>query len=63
VETVDQERAAFIKRYFAREWPNRPLYDLMLNAAMGDERAVETIARGIGVFGEMPAADVARPVS
>ena len=63
METVDLERAAFIKRYFAREWPNQPLYDLMLNSAMGDERAVETIVRSIGVFDEMPAADVARPVS
>jgi cytidylate kinase len=47
VETVDLERAAFIKRYFARDWPNRPLYHLMLNSEMGDDRAVETIVGGI----------------
>ncbi|HEX9409607.1 MAG TPA: cytidylate kinase-like family protein [Methylomirabilota bacterium] len=52
VETVDLERAAFIKRYFARDWPNRPLYDLMLNSKMGDDRAVETIVGGIRVFDE-----------
>jgi hypothetical protein len=40
-------RAAFIKRYFARDWPNRPLYHLMLNSEMGDDRAVETIVGGI----------------
>ena len=50
VETVDLERAAFIKRYFARDWPNRPLYDLMLNSKMGDDGAVETIVGGIRVF-------------
>jgi cytidylate kinase len=47
VETVDLERAAFIKRYFARDWPNRPLYHLMLNSEMGHDRAVETIVGGI----------------
>ena len=52
VETVDLERAAFIKRYFARDWPNRPLYDLMLNSKIGDDRAVETIVGGIRVFDE-----------
>ena len=50
VETVDLERAAFIKRYFARDWPNRPLYDLMLNSKIGDDRAVETIVGDIRVF-------------
>jgi hypothetical protein len=30
---------------------------------MGDERAVETIGRSIGVFDEMRAAVVARPAS
>jgi hypothetical protein len=47
---VDQERAAFITRYFAREWPNRGLYHLMVNSEMGDEAAVETILGGIAVL-------------
>jgi cytidylate kinase len=50
VETVDQDRAAFIKRYFARDWPNRPLYHLMVNSRIGDEAAVETIVQGIQVL-------------
>jgi hypothetical protein len=28
VDTVDRERAAFIEKYFHREWPNRSLYPL-----------------------------------
>jgi cytidylate kinase len=51
VEAVDRERAAFIQRYFAKEWPNRPLYHLMVNSMVGDDTAVETIVQGIRVLG------------
>jgi cytidylate kinase len=47
VETVDRERAAFIKKYFAKQWPNHSLYHLMVNSKIGDEAAVETILAGI----------------
>ncbi|HVP50808.1 MAG TPA: cytidylate kinase-like family protein [Terriglobales bacterium] len=43
VDTVDQERAEFIERYFHMEWPNRWLYDAMLNTAMGDNAVIQTI--------------------
>jgi cytidylate kinase len=43
VDTVDNERAAFIEKYFHREWPNRPIYHAMLNTAAGDETVVRTI--------------------
>jgi cytidylate kinase len=43
VETVDGERAAFIKKYFAKEWPNHSLYQLMINSQIGDAATVETI--------------------
>lgn len=43
VATVDDERAAFIQRYFQMEWPNRFLYHAMLNTSMGDERVIESI--------------------
>jgi cytidylate kinase len=43
VDTVDNERAAFIDKYFHREWPNRPIYHAMLNTAAGDETVVRTI--------------------
>jgi cytidylate kinase len=43
VDTVDNERAAFVEKYFHREWPNRPIYHAMLNTASGDETVVHTI--------------------
>ena len=47
-------------RYFGREWPSRPLYDRMLNSAMADERAVETIVRSIAVFDDTRAKGMTR---
>jgi cytidylate kinase len=47
---VDRERAAFIRHYFGKDWPHRPLYDLMLNSKFGDEHAVETILQQIAVL-------------
>jgi cytidylate kinase len=43
VDTVDRERAAFIKNYFNVEWPNRELYHAMINTNLGEERVVEAI--------------------
>ena len=50
VETVDRERAAFIKKYFDKEWPDRQLYHLMINSELGDERVVQTILAGIATL-------------
>jgi len=50
VETVDRERAAFIKKYFDKEWPDRQLYHLMINSGLGDERVVQTILAGIATL-------------
>ena len=43
VDTVDRERAAFIKNYFHAEWPNRAVYHAMINTALGEEAVVEAI--------------------
>jgi len=43
VDTVDRERAAFIKSYFHVEWPNLPVYHAMLNTASGDETVVRAM--------------------
>lgn len=43
VDTIDRERAEFIKRYFNKDWPCRSLYHLMLNTSYGLDFAVETI--------------------
>jgi cytidylate kinase len=49
VETVDHERAEFIKKYFGKEWPSRPLYDLMINTKIGDEAVIQTILNAIKI--------------
>lgn len=43
VDTVDQERAGFLEKYFQVEWPSRSVYHLMINTAAGDEAVVEAI--------------------
>jgi hypothetical protein len=43
VDTVDRERAAFIKNYFHAEWPNRGIYHAMINTAPGEDAVVDTI--------------------
>jgi cytidylate kinase len=42
-ETVDRDRADFIKQYFDIEWPDRHRFHLMVNSGMGEDVAVETI--------------------
>lgn len=51
-ETVDRDRAAFIKRYFGVEWPDRHRFHLMINSTIGDEAAVETILNGAAMLGK-----------
>jgi cytidylate kinase len=41
VDTIDQERADFIQKYFGVEWPNRAVYHTMINTAIGDEAVVQ----------------------
>lgn len=42
-ETVDQDRAAFIKGHFGVEWPPRQYFHMMVNSAMGEENVVDTV--------------------
>lgn len=46
-ETVDRDRAAFIKQYFGVEWPDRQRFHLMINSTIGEEPAVETIVDSV----------------
>jgi cytidylate kinase len=43
VEEVDRDRGDFIRHYFKKEWPHRPLYNVMINSKFGDEFVVESI--------------------
>jgi cytidylate kinase len=49
-ETVDRDRAAYIKQYFDVEWPARYFFHLMINSAMGEETVVETILDSVARF-------------
>jgi cytidylate kinase len=43
VATVDRERADFIQKYFNVEWPDRAIYQAMMNTSIGDEPTVHMI--------------------
>jgi cytidylate kinase len=43
VDSVDQERIQYIKHYFNADWPNRSLYHMMMNTAVGNDPVVQTI--------------------
>jgi cytidylate kinase len=49
-ETVDRDRADFIKRYFGVEWPGRHRFDLMVNSSVGEETAVDIILNSIDLL-------------
>jgi cytidylate kinase len=54
-ETVDRDRAAFIKQYFDVDWPTRHFFHLMINSTIGDEAVVQTILNAVGAFEKQPA--------
>ena len=51
-ETVDRDRAAFIKEHFGVEWPARHFFHLMINSTIGEEAAVQTIVNGVAAVQE-----------
>jgi cytidylate kinase len=50
VDTVDRERAGFIEKYFHVAWPDRAVYHVMINTAIGDEPVVQTIVNFTKAF-------------
>jgi cytidylate kinase len=52
VDSVDTERAAFIKHYFGKEWPNRQLYHVMVNTIIGIEATVDLLLSTMEAVGE-----------
>ena len=49
-ETVDRDRAAFVKQYFGVEWPGRDRFDLMINSTVCEETVVDIILNSIELF-------------
>jgi cytidylate kinase len=52
LETVDGERAVFIRKYYNKDWPDRGIYHLMVNSAIGDEKVVRLILAEIAMLEE-----------
>ncbi len=44
VDTIDSDRAAFVKRYLKLNWPEYHLYDAMFNTERGDSYVAEMLA-------------------
>lgn len=63
-ETVDRDRATFIKQYFNVEWPARDRFHVMVNSAMGDDVAVRIILDAMTQYitarGDQPIPDALR---
>ena len=56
---IDRERASFIRHYFNAEWPNRSLYNLMINTKFGDEFVVETVLQQMAALEKLDAPESA----
>jgi len=50
LESVDRERAAFVRKYYGKIFPDRTLYNMMINTRVGDEAVVTTILDAIEVL-------------
>ena len=49
-ETVDLDRAAFIKQHFGVEWPARQYFHLMINSTIGEDAVVQSILDSINTY-------------
>jgi len=43
VDTIDRDRAAFVKAHLKLNWPEYPLYDAMFNTELGDSDVAEML--------------------
>ena len=43
IQSIDRERAAFVKKYYGANWPERHLYHLMINSEAGDDAVIKMI--------------------
>jgi cytidylate kinase len=56
LETVDRDRAAFVKRYYGLSWPFREIYHMMLNTSQGDDGVLGLILHELELLKEMTVA-------
>ena len=50
-ETVDRDRADFVKKYFGVEWPGRHRFHLMVNSGMGEAVTLKIILDALALYG------------
>jgi cytidylate kinase len=50
VDTIDKERALFVRKYYNAEWPCRKLYHMMLSSDAGIEFVTDAILHAIDRF-------------
>jgi cytidylate kinase len=43
LDSVDRERSAFVRKYYGKIWPERSLYNMMMNTTIGDDAVTDTI--------------------
>jgi hypothetical protein len=48
-DTVDRDRAAYVKKYFDVDWPPQYLFDLMINSKVGLETVVQMILDAVSL--------------
>lgn len=55
LEHMDEDRAAFVKRYYGKNWPQRDLYHLMINSVIGDEAVIDLALREMEILNKRTA--------
>jgi cytidylate kinase len=55
IDSADVDRAAFIRQHFHIEWPDRHVYHLMVNTAVGEDATVDLILHAAGLEVPEPA--------
>jgi cytidylate kinase len=47
LRSADRTRAAYIRRYFGRDWKDPHLYQLMISSQLGDEEVAKLIVGAV----------------
>jgi cytidylate kinase len=50
LQTVDGERAAFVRKYHNKDWPDRSIYHLMINSSGGDDSVIQMVRAGMALL-------------